>query len=169
MNDIWTMQLPALDTIIRAGVGYGFLLLAFRVLGRRQLGQLTNFDLVVVLVVANTLQNAMIGPDTSLTGGLVGAATVLILNALVAAAVFASGRVERFVDGDPVIIVEDGRLRRGPMRRELITEADVTASVRQAGVERLADVRLAILEPNGTISVFPRATAQSAPPRDTPS
>lgn len=156
MDAIWTLPVPFLDKILRASGGYAFLLIAFRVLGRRQLGQLTNFDLVVVLVVANTLQNAMIGPDDSLTGGLVGAGTVLVLNALVAAAVFANRRVERIVDGDPVLIVRDGRLVERRARRELITEADVTAAVRNAGLEHLSDVDVAILEPNGTISVFPR-------------
>lgn len=164
MDDIWTMPVPLLDKIVRAAVGYAFLLVAFRVLGRRQLGQLTNFDLVVVLVVANTLQNAMIGPDTSLTGGLVGAASVLVLNALLAAGVFVSRRFERVVDGEPLVIARDGQLLRGPLRRELITEADVTAAVRHAGIAELADVGLAILEPNGTISVFPRSPATADEP-----
>lgn len=159
MDDIWTMPVSLLDKVVRAGVGYAFLLVAFRVLGRRQLGQLTNFDLVVVLVVANTLQNAMIGPDNSLTGGLVGAATVLLLNAGVAAAVFASRKVERLVDGDPTVIVLNGEIVRSRLRRDLITPADITAAARHAGIERLEDVHLAILEPNGTISVFPRTRA----------
>ena len=154
MSDLWLLQLPVMEKVLRAAVGYVFLLIAFRVLGRRELGRLTNFDLVVVLVVANVLQNAMIGDDTSLTGGLIGAATVLGLNALVAAAVYANRRVERIVDGDPVVIVADGRLVRSTLRRELITENEVLAATRNAGIQQLADVRLAILESTGEISVF---------------
>ncbi len=154
MNDLWSIPVPVAEKVLRAAVGYLFLLVAFRVLGRRQLGQLTNFDLVVVLVVANVLQNAMIGNDTSLAGGLIGAGAVLALNALVAAAVFHSRRVERLVDGDPIIIVRDGRLLRDRLHRELITDNDVLAAVRHAGGEDLADVRLAILEANGEINVF---------------
>lgn len=154
MSDLWLLQLPVMEKVLRAAVGYVFLLIAFRVLGRRELARLTNFDLVVVLVVANVLQNAMIGDDTSLTGGLIGAATVLGLNALVAAVVYASRNVERIVDGDPAVIVADGRLVRSTLRRELITENEVLAAMRNAGIQELADVRLAILESTGEINVF---------------
>jgi uncharacterized membrane protein YcaP (DUF421 family) len=153
MDDLWVMHVPVMEKVLRAAVGYAFLLIAFRVLGRRELGRLTNFDLVVVLVVANVLQNAMIGDDSSLTGGLIGAATVLGLNTLIATAVYASRRVERIVDGDPVVIVADGRLMRSALRRELITENEVLAAARNAGVEKLTDVRLAILESTGEINV----------------
>lgn len=154
MDDLWILQVPVMEKVLRAVVGYAFLLIAFRVLGRRELGRLTNFDLVVVLVVANVMQNAMIGEDTSLTGGLIGAATVLGLNVMIAAAVYASRRVERLVDGDPIIIVADGRLLRPRLRRELITENEVLAAARNAGIQQLADVRLAILESTGEINVF---------------
>ena len=154
MSELWSVPLPISEKVLRAAVGYLFLLVAFRVLGRRQLGQLTNFDLVVVLVVANVLQNAMIGDDSSLMGGLIGAGTVLGLNAFVAAAVFASRHVEQLVDGDPIVIARNGQLLPGPLRRELITENEVLAAARHAGIEDLAGVRLAILETNGEISVF---------------
>ena len=154
MDDMWLLPVPVMEKVLRAAVGYAFLLVAFRLLGRRELGRLTNFDLVVVLVVANVLQNAMIGEDNSLTGGLIGAATVLALNLLIAAAVYVSRRVERLVDGDPVVIVADGRLLRSRLRRELITENEVLAAARNAGVRDLADVRLAILESTGEINVF---------------
>ena len=154
MDDLWILQVPVMEKVLRAAVGYAFLLIAFRVLGRRELGRLTNFDLVVVLVVANVMQNAMIGEDTSLTGGLIGAATVLGLNVIIGAAVYASRRVERLVDGDLIIIVADGRLLRPRLRRELITENEVLAAARNAGIQQLADVRLAILESTGEINVF---------------
>jgi uncharacterized membrane protein YcaP (DUF421 family) len=96
----------------------------------------------------------MIGDDNSVTGGLIGAATVLGLNALVGAAVYVSRQVERAVDGSPVVIVADGQLVRSRLRRELITENEVLAAARTAGIERLADVRLAILESTGEINVF---------------
>jgi len=92
MDDLWTLPLPLWDKMLRAAVGYLFLLVVFRIIGRRQLGQLTNFDLVVTLLVANVLQNATIGPDDSLVGGLVGAATLLALNTVVAGTVFVSRR-----------------------------------------------------------------------------
>jgi uncharacterized membrane protein YcaP (DUF421 family) len=168
MSDLWVMQVPVMEKVLRAAVGYAFLLVAFRVLGRRELGRLTNFDLVVVLVVANVLQNAMIGDDNSLTGGLIGAATVLGLNALIAVAVYVSRAVEHAVDGAPIIIVADGRLVRSRLRRELITENEVLAAARNAGIQRLADVRLAILESTGEINVFAfdrdRETVGDGPP-----
>lgn len=116
-----------------------------------------------VLVVANVLQNAMIGDDTSLTGGLIGAGTVLGLNAVVAAAVFASQRVEKLVDGDPIVIARNGALLHDRLRRELITQNEVLAAARHAGISELADIRLAILESNGEISVFGDSDAGGPP------
>lgn len=156
MDAIWALPVPVWDKVLRAVVGYAFLLIAFRVLGRRQLGQLTNFDLVVVLVVANVLQNAMIGNDNSLTGGLIGATTVLVLNAGVAATVFASRRVERIVDGDPLVLIRDGVVMPTPLRRELITRNELEAAVRRSGLRDITDVDLAMLEGTGDITILKR-------------
>lgn len=159
MDDLWTLPLPLWDKMLRAAVGYLFLLVVFRIIGRRQLGQLTNFDLVVTLLVANVLQNATIGPDDSLVGGLVGAATLLALNTVVAGTVFVSRRAEHLVDGDPVVLVRDGQVFPRALRRELITHNDLVAAVCKAGIAGVDDVSVAILESNGAITVLPRTIA----------
>src|SRR5512134_1056083 len=109
---MWEIQEGAtvLEHVMRAAVGYGFLLVVFRVTGKRQVGQLTPFDLVVLLIISNVLQNAMIGKDTSITGGLVGALAIFALNGLVARVTYASRRLEQLIDGQPTLLVHDGHV-----------------------------------------------------------
>ena len=144
------------ERVLRALLVYAFLLVAIRVFGRRELGQLTAFDLIVLLTLSNILQNAMIGDDNSVTGGVVGALVLLSANFAVALGVFRSKKVEELVEGKTHILIQDGRVRRRALQRELMTESDLMSAVHRQGLERFEDVKLAFSETNGTISIIPR-------------
>ncbi len=149
---MWTMDVPLLDKIVRSVVVYAFLVIVFRITGKRQVGQLTPFDLVVLLIVSNALQNALIGPDNSVSGGLVGALVIFVMNGVVAHLSFHSKRFERLVQGEATPLVHDGHVRQDAMRRELITHDDLMAALRDAGMVSLEEVRFAMLEANGKIT-----------------
>jgi uncharacterized membrane protein YcaP (DUF421 family) len=155
-TDLFHLQVPWEEKVVRAVVVYAFLLVAIRVFGRRELGQLTAFDLIVLLTLSNILQNAMIGNDNSLWGGIIGAAVLLSANFAVAYAVFRSRRFERVVNGGPRVLIHDGEVQADAMRSEKLTEQDLMSAIRREGLESLADVHLAISEPNGMISVISR-------------
>jgi len=142
---------------VRAIVVYIFLLVLFRVFGRRELGELTGFDIIVLLTISNILQNSMIGNDNSVTGGMIGAAVLLAANLTLAYVVFRSRRAERLVEGSPKILIQDGMVQDRHVFSELLTEQDLMSAVHREGLESFNDVHLAIAEPNGMISIIPRA------------
>jgi uncharacterized membrane protein YcaP (DUF421 family) len=144
------------ERAVRAVVVYVFLLLAIRIFGRRELGQLTAFDIIVLLTLSNILQNSMIGNDNSVTGGMVGAVVLLSANLVLAFVVSRRPAVERVVEGGPKILIHDGKVQLHAIRREMLTEQDLLAAVRREGIESFENVRLAISEPNGMISVIPK-------------
>jgi uncharacterized membrane protein YcaP (DUF421 family) len=154
-RDLFHLQVPWEEKVIRAVLVYAFLLIALRLFGRRELGQFTAFDLVVLLTLSNILQNAMIGNDSSLLGGLIGASVLLTANLALAYAVFRSKFFQRFVTGQPRILIRDGVVQEKALAVQRLTEQDLLAAVRNQGLEDFGLVRLAISEPNGTISVIP--------------
>lgn len=147
------------EIFLRTAAVYLFLLLGLRLAGKRELGQMTVFDLVVILVIANAVQNAMVGQDTSLTGGLVAAATLLTINYAVSWLRYRSRLVARWVGGTPTVIIEHGRFITEHLAREHLVEEEVLMAMREHGVERLDQVRKAVLEPDGSISIVPREDA----------
>lgn len=149
--------LTLLFTALRVSVVYLALLALLYLGGRRTLGQFTPFDLVTLLLISNVVQNAMIGPDTSLAGGLLGAAVLLALNHFVAA----SGPLRRRLERNPVMLVYRGEVIPEHIRREGVSLADLGAVVREHGLADLTDVETAVLEMDGTISVIPKAQAQT--------
>src|SRR5713226_4833082 len=118
MTNIFLPEISIAEKVLRSFAVYAFLLVAFRITGKRQLGQLTPFDLVVLLVISNVVQNALIGNDNSLGGGLLGAAVILVLNALVAWLTFRYKWMERVLEHTPTIIVRHGQVIRENLRRE---------------------------------------------------
>ena len=150
--------MSVVEKIVRSVVVYLFLLAAFRFTGKRQVGQLTPFDLVVLLVISNVVQNAVIGPDNSLGGGLLGAVVILALNGLLVEVTYRSKRLRRVLEASPTVLVHNGKLVERNLARERITLDDLHAAMRRAGVVDIAHVRVAVLEENGGISVIPRAT-----------
>ena len=141
--EILLPQISLLEKIIRPVIVYLFLLIAFRVAGKRELGQMTPFDLIVLLTISNVLQNAMIGNDNSLGGGLVGAATLFVLNGLVARATFHFPRLARFVEGEPTTLIENGQIVEPNLRHEVMTLEELQRALRKTG-------------PNASIAVIPK-------------
>jgi uncharacterized membrane protein YcaP (DUF421 family) len=156
MHDLLVPGISVAEKIVRSVVVYGFVLLAFRVSGKRQVGQLTPFDLVVLLILSNVVQNALIGRDDSLTGGLIGAATILALNYAMVEIAYRSRRARRLLEAHPTLLVHNGRLLHDNLRRERITFEDLQAALRRNGVLDVEQVRVAVLEESGGISVIAR-------------
>lgn len=145
-----------LEIVGRTLAVYVAVLAGLRLGGRREVGQLTPFDLVVVLLVANAVQNAMVGPDTSLAGGLVSAASLLVVNAVVARLRLRSPRLRELVEGMPVVLVQHGAWIPENLRRERLTKDEVLAALREHGeVADVSHVELAVLETDGSVSVVP--------------
>ena len=142
----------------KTAVIYVFLIVGLRVLGKRELGQMSLYDLVMIIVLGNAVQNAMINNDNTLVGGLVAATVLLVMNRLFNLLSVHSKPVQHLMVGEPVVIVSDGKLVARPMRRQGITSDQVMAALREHGIDDLAQVHLAILEVDGTISVLPKGT-----------
>jgi len=156
MMSLFVPEIAILEKVLRSVVVYLFMLLAFRFTGKRQVGQLTPFDLVVLLVISNVVQNAVIGPDNSLGGGLLGAAVILGLNYLVVELTFRSKPLRRLLEATPTLLIHNGHILYQNLRKERITLDDLHAALRRSGIVDAEQVRAAVLEENGGISVIPR-------------
>jgi uncharacterized membrane protein YcaP (DUF421 family) len=156
MPQLLIPEVPLVALVVRAAVVYAFLVVALRVAGRRELAQMTSFDLVLLLVISNAVQNSINAGDNSLTGGLVSALTLVAINWMVGYATWRWRRVERFVQGKPVRIVTDGRVHAGALRSELLTLAELRSALRKQGIARVADCATVTLEPDGTLSAVRR-------------
>ena len=141
-----------LQIVVRTGVIYLLVLIGVRLSGKREVGQMTPFDLTLLLLLSNSVQNAMTGPDTSLLGGAVAAATLLILNYLVADVSGGSRRFRRLIQGEPSLLVHDGKVIESHMAREHVSMDELHRSLREHGIERCDQVALAVLEVDGSIS-----------------
>ena len=153
---MWIMAVPWWELIARAGIVYAALLLLLRLTGKRQIGQLSPFDLVLLLVLSNAVQNSMNAGDNSLVGGLISAATLVGLNFLLGFATFRSKRLESLVEGRPEVLIHNGRLFEDVMARAQLTHHELNAALRGAGCASIEEVHSAILENNGSISVLRR-------------
>lgn len=158
----WLPEIPVGEKILRSLIVYFFLLIMFRLLGKRQVGQMTSFDLIVLLILSNVLQNAMIGPDNSLIGGLIGATTVLAANWFLSRVTFDNPRLERAIEGVPTLLVHDGKFVEENLRRETISKDDLLSNLRTQGCFTLSEVHAAVLEPSGKISLLKRETPRIA-------
>jgi len=150
----WLPEIPLTEKILRSLIVYFFLLVMFRLLGKREVAQMTVFDLIVLLILSNALQNAMIGPDNSVSGGLIGATAILVVNWLVGRAAFSNRWFERAVEGVPVLLVHGSHLVEKNMRRANISKEELLSALRSQGAFSLDDVIAAVLEPSGRISVL---------------
>jgi uncharacterized membrane protein YcaP (DUF421 family) len=140
VSDLWIPDISILEKIVRPILVYFFLLIALRLGGKRELGQLTGFDLVVLLMLSNAVQNAIIGNDNSVTGGLIGAATLLVTNYLVVRLAYRYPNIQQAVEGRPTLLLLDGQMIPKNLARELISEAEFRAVLRRQGFEDLAGV-----------------------------
>lgn len=156
MHDIWihlfVPTLPILEKIIRPIIIYFFLVLVFRLSGKRELVQLNPFDLVVLLTISNTVQNAIIGDDNSLAGGMIGATSLVLTNYLVVRFLYDHSKLDQLVEGSPDVLIQGGKIRKQNLKRELITVAQLEAAARKQGFASLSEVDQCILEPGGTLS-----------------
>jgi len=152
---MWQMAIPWWELILRGVVVYAFLLIILRITGKRQVGQLAPFDLVLLLVLSNAVQNSMNGGDNSLIGGLISAATLVTLNYAVGYATFRSKTLEAIIEGRPQVIIHNGRICTEVMAHARLTHHELNAALRQAGCAAAEEVQVAILENNGSISVVP--------------
>lgn len=149
----------ALAIAAKTGLIYIFLIAGLRLLGLRELGQMSVYDLVLIIVIANSVQNAMVGPDTSLGGGLVAALTLLLLNRIFTRLIVRYPQLGRLMVGEPVLIVKDGKPLEGAMRKEGVTSDHVLAAMREHGVDKISEVQMAVLEVDGTLSIVTKDSA----------
>ncbi len=151
---MWATDLSVLFIILRTTIVYAVVLIGFRVIGKREAGQMTPFDLVLLLLIANAVQNAMTGPDTTITGGVIATMTLLSLNWLMNRLVWKNTRVRRLIEGSPTLLINNGKTIQSHLRAENITSDVLQEALREHGVEHIEDVKLAVLEIDGSISVL---------------
>ena len=154
MHDWLLPAIPWGEKILRALLVYLFILLAFRLLGKRQVGQMTKYDLILLLLISNVVQNAMIGQDDSLLGGMVGAVTILVANFAVSWLSSRSKRFEHLMEGVPAPLVFNGKPILKNLHHEQMSVDDLLAALRRQGIFHLSEVKLAVIEDNGAISVL---------------
>jgi uncharacterized membrane protein YcaP (DUF421 family) len=161
-------EVQILEKILRPLVVYFFLLFAFRIAGKRELGQMTPFDLIVLLTISNVLQNAMIGSDNSLTGGLIGGLTLFVANGLIGRLTFYSPSIAVLLEGKPTPLVENGRVLTRNLRREVMTRSELERAIRKHGLDPEADMPLikrALLEQDGTVTLILKSEDNQSRPR----
>jgi uncharacterized membrane protein YcaP (DUF421 family) len=141
-----------LQIVLRTGVIYLLVLIGVRLSGKREVGQMTPFDLTLLLLLSNSVQNAMTGPDTSLLGGAVAAGTLLILNYIVADVAGANRRLRKVIEGEPSLLIHDGQVIQSHMAREHVSMDELNRALREHGISSCNQVALAVLEVDGSIS-----------------
>jgi uncharacterized membrane protein YcaP (DUF421 family) len=150
-HSMFVVGLPIAEKILRPVIVYVFLIIGLRISGKRELAQLNPFDLVVLLTLSNTVQNAIIGDDSSITGGLIGAGTLLLLNYGVVRFLFTHERLDRVVEGSPSVLIEGGIIREERLKAELLTKSELETAAHRQGFSGLHEIERAVLEPGGTI------------------
>ena len=153
MQDLFQLSAPWWHFVLRACAIYALVMVLVRVSGKRAVGQFTPFDLVLLILIGNAVQNGINGGDNSLTGAAIMATTLIALNYGVAFVTSRNRKVEKFVEGVPVVLARNGQLFEGVLRRELVSREDFREALRMNGVEDVSEVELALLETNGSISV----------------
>lgn len=155
-TSLWRLTQPWWEFVLRGGLVFGFLLLVFRLTGKRQVGQLAPFDLVLLLVVSNAVQNAMNAGDNSVSAGLILALTLVALNAGFGWLSYRSKKAEALLEGSPRILVHNGQVMEAQLKAEHITHHELLGALRQEGLAEFSQVHVALLENNGQITVIPR-------------
>lgn len=151
---MWSLSTPYWEFIVRAVIVYVFVMVVLRLTGKRQMGELAPFDFVLLLLLSNGVQNAMNGGDNTITAGLIITVTLVGLNSMIAWLAFKNKEIEKVVEGRPEILVHNGYLYSDVLKRNQITHHDLNDALRQNDCASLDDVRLAVLETNGQISVI---------------
>lgn len=152
---MFEMGTDAWAIVARSALVYLALFLGLRLAGKRELGQMTVFDLVVVLLISNAVQNSMVGSDFSVQGGILAAAVLLVLNRVLALLRLQGSRWGRLIEGTPTVLIEDGELIAPHLRKEGMERQELEMVVREHGIESLEKVKLAVLETDGSVSIVP--------------
>jgi uncharacterized membrane protein YcaP (DUF421 family) len=161
-KDMFVMGLPLAEKILRPIIVYAFLVISLRLSGKRELVQLNPFDLVVLLTLSNTVQNAIIGEDNSVLGGIIAAISLLLTNYLVVRFLYDHRKIDQFVEGRSDVLVEGGKVRTQNLKKELITMAQLEAAARKQGFESLSEVDQCVLEPGGTLTFLAKKPSGEA-------
>ena len=155
-HSMFVLGLPIAEKILRPILVYAFLIVGLRLAGKRELAQLNPFDLVVLLTLSNTVQNAIIGEDNTVTGGVIGASTLLFVNYVLVRFISRHEKIERFIEGEPDVLIENGRIKTDCLENEAISVVELEAAAHKQGFQSLADIDRAVLDPNGSIAFFGR-------------
>ena len=156
------------EIVLRTAVVYLFLVAIMRISGKREVGNLSIRELIVVLIISDAVQKSMVGENTTLWGGMVAAATLISLDYFLKRLTLRSRRFRRAVEGEPRLLVRDGKLLTRALAEEKVEPDEVRAAIRTQGIARVEDVRLAVLETDGTISVIPMTSAPTEPEAGSP-
>jgi uncharacterized membrane protein YcaP (DUF421 family) len=156
-NHMFTLAIPVLEKILRPIIVYLFLVVGLRLAGKRELAQLNPFDLVVLLTLSNTVQNAIIGEDNSVVGGLIGATTLLVVNYFTVQLVHSNHKLEQLIEGDADILVENGIINDAHLKHESISVKELQAAAHKQGIDSLDKVHQAVLESDGAITFTTKA------------
>lgn len=151
--EMFQLGLSVLEKVLRPIIVYIFLVAALRIFGKRELAQLNPFDLVVLLSLSNTVQNAIIGDDNSVTGGLIGAFTLLGTNYLVVRFLFRHRRLDQIIESEPTVLIERGKLNTRALARELLTESELLTVAHRQGFKSLKEIERCVLDPSGTFLI----------------
>ena len=151
-KDMFVMGLPLLEKILRPVIVYAFLVIGLRLSGKRELAQLNPFDLVVLLTLSNTVQNAIIGEDNSVIGGLIGATSLLVTNYLVVRFLYDHHKLDQIIEGKADVLIDNGKVQTKRLKTELITMPELEAAAHKQGFTSLSEVEQCILEPGGTLT-----------------
>jgi len=151
-TDMFVLALPVAEKILRPIAVYFFLVIGLRLAGKRELAQLNPFDLVVLLTLSNTVQNAIIGEDNSITGGIIGAGTLLIVNFLVVRFLFRHEKLDRLIEGEATVLMVNGKILKDKLAKEVLSIQELEAAAHKQGFGDLREVDRATLDPSGTIS-----------------
>ena len=153
-HNMFALGLPIAEKILRPILVYLFLIVGLRLAGKRELAQLNPFDLVVLLTLSNTVQNAIIGDDNTVTGGVLGASTLLLVNYVLVRFVSRHERLERFVEGEPDVLIVNGTIQTDCLHKEAISLVELEAAAHKQGFASLDEIDRAVLDPSGSIAFF---------------
>lgn len=145
---------PLVEITLRTAVVYLVILIGLRLTGKREVGQMLPLDLALLILLANAVQNAMTGPDTSLLGGLVAATTLLAMNAVLTRVAWRHRKIRRFVEGTPTLLIRHGKILHANLTKEKLSIDDLRQALREHGIASIGEVALAVLEIDGAISVL---------------
>jgi uncharacterized membrane protein YcaP (DUF421 family) len=151
-NDMFQLAIPVLEKVLRPLIVYLFLVIGLRLAGKRELAQLNPFDLVVLLTLSNTVQNAIIGNDNTVTGGMIGAATLLLVNYFVVRFFYSHQKIEEFLEGGPDKLIENGEIQLENLSKEVITVAELQEAAHKQGFSSLSEIEEATIGPDGAIA-----------------